>query len=294
MQSPIGMERQEVLVKVRTLRPTLRPAERDVAEFILTDPRRVTTMTITQLSKACKCSETTITRMSKALGYQGFGELKMAIATELPQRETNLFEAIGPEDSLHSVAGRFFYNCIQSFNDTRNFLEASHLEQAVDLLSSSSRVGCFGFGASGLVAKDAQQKLLRVGVKTWSFVDPHEQIFFANGLSQSDTILCISHSGETKDILESMSVAQANGAKIISIVGNPRSKLAESSDVFLLALSNELPFRSGSMVTRLCQLAMVDLLTLGIATKRKEDILEQFDRNQQAVYHRSMDGQKER
>ncbi len=294
MFNPIMKEDQETLAKMRTLRHTLRPSERDVAEFILADPRRVTTMTITKLSKVCNCSETTITRMSKALGYQGFGALKMAIATELPQREANLFESIEPDDSLYCVAGRFFYNCIQSFNDTLNFLEARYLEEAVNILNTSSRVGCFGFGASGLVAIDAQQKLLRVSIKAWSFVDPHEQISFANGLSSKDTVLCISHSGETKDILESMNVAKSNGAKIISIVGNPRSKLAECSDVFLLASSNELPFRSGSMVTRLCQLAMVDLLTLGIATNHKEDILEQFGRNQQAVYERSMDTLRER
>lgn len=295
MLNPLRNEDQETLAKMRTLRHTLRPSERDVAEFVLANPRRVTTMTITRLSEVCKCSETTITRMSKALGYQGFGELKMAIATELPKRETgNLFETIGPDDSLSAVAGRFFHNCIQSFSDTLNFLDVTHLEKAVNILNQSARVGCFGFGASGLVANDAQQKLLRVSIKAWSFVDPHEQIFFANGLSSEDTVLCISHSGETKDILESMTVAKSNGAKIISIVGNPRSKLAESSDVFLLALSNELPFKSGSMVTRLCQLSMVDLLTLGIATNRKENILEQFGRNQQAVYERSMDSHHEK
>lgn len=294
MSNPINVEYQEALAKMRTLSPTLRPAERSIAELILTDPRRVTTMTITDLANIGKCSETTITRMSKALGYQGFGELKMAIATELPQRGANLYEAIEPDDSLYAVAGKFFYNCIQSFNDTLNFLEATHLEQAVSILNNCSRVGCFGFGASGLVANDAQQKLLRVNVQAWSFVDPHEQISFANGLSSDDAVICISHSGATKDILESMFVAQRNGAKIISIVGNPRSRLAECSDVFLLALSSELPFKSGSMVSRLCQLAIVDLLTLGIATNRKEAILEQFDRNQQTVYQRSMDGPNER
>ncbi|NMB02845.1 MAG: MurR/RpiR family transcriptional regulator [Firmicutes bacterium] len=294
MYYSINIENKEALVKLRTLRHTLRPAEQDVAELILADPRRVTTMTISQLAQVGNCSEATITRMSKALGYQGFGEMKMAIATELPKNETNLFEAIEPDDSLYSVACKFFGTCIESFNDTLEFLELPQLEEAVAILSNSSRVGCFGSGASGLVANDAQQKLMRVGVEAWSFVDPHNQIFFANGLSPKDAVICISHSGETKDVLESMSVAKASGAKIIGIVGNHRSKLAERSDVFLLALSNELPFKSGSMISRLCQLAIVDLLTLGIAANRKEQILEQFDRNQQAVYRRSMNDRNSR
>lgn len=80
----INMEQQEAMAKMRTLRNTLRPAERGIADLILSDPRRVITMTITDLAKEGHCSETTITRMAKAFGYQGFAELKMAIATELP------------------------------------------------------------------------------------------------------------------------------------------------------------------------------------------------------------------
>jgi DNA-binding MurR/RpiR family transcriptional regulator len=84
-----------------------------------------------------------------------------------------------------------------------------------------------------------------------------------------------------------VAIAKANGAKIIAIVGNPRSALAEAADVVLTIASSEAPLKSGSMITRLCQLAMVDLLTLGIAMGRKEEILEQFGRNQQLISHRT-------
>ncbi len=294
MEYPNNIEYQEALVKIRTLIDTLRPAERRIAELILANPRGVTTMTITDLAKLGDCSETTITRLAKAVGYRGYADLKLAIATELPQQGTNLYETIEPTDSLYAVAGNFFYNCIQSFNDTLKCLDAESLERAVEILLGSSRVGCFGFGASGLVANDAQQKLLRVNVQAWSFVDPHEQIAFANNLTDRDAVVCISYSGATKDILESTSVAKANGAKIIAIVGNPRSKLAEAVDIVLLTISTEMPGRSGSMISRLCQLAMVDLLTLGIATNRKEEILEQFSRKQRTIHQRSMNVEQER
>ncbi|HBG00068.1 MAG TPA: hypothetical protein DDW87_00635 [Firmicutes bacterium] len=39
----INMEQQEAMAKMRTLRNTLRPAERGIADLILSDPRRVTT-----------------------------------------------------------------------------------------------------------------------------------------------------------------------------------------------------------------------------------------------------------
>ena len=142
--------------------------------------------------------------------------------------------------------------------------------------------------------KTRQQKLLRVNVSAWSLLTPRADLHLPSSLSANDAAICISYSGATKDVLESMSVARSNGAKIIAIVGNPRSALAESADVFLLTISSEPPFRSGSMISRLCQLAMIDLLTLGIATNRKDEILEQFTRKQRTMYQRSMNVHDER
>ena len=287
MQARVDISFQEALARLKAIKDSLRPAERRIAELILKDPRGITTMSITDLAKIGQCSETTIIRMAKALGYQGYGELKMAIATQLPHPETSFYENLQPGDSLQDIAGVFVYSCIQAFSDTLNLLNIDDLERAVEITKTASKVACFGSGASGYVAKDAQQKLLRVNISAWAFVDPHQQISFANSLSVSDVVLGISYSGFTRDVLESVAIAKANGAKIIAIVGNPRSALAEAADVVLTIASSEAPLKSGSMITRLCQLAMVDLLTLGIAMGRKEEILEQFSRNQQLISHRT-------
>ena len=287
MHANVDVGFQEALARLRVVKDSLRPAERRIADLILQDPRSITTMAITDLARIGQCSETTVIRMAKALGYRGYGELKMAIATQLPHPKTNLYEDLQPGDSLQDIAGVFIHSCIQSFSDTLNLLNIDDLEKAVESIKTSSKVACFGSGASGYVAEDAQQKFLRINVNAWAFVDPHQQISFANGLGPSDSVLGISFSGFTRDVLESVAVAKGNGAKIIAIVGNPRSALAELADVALTIVSNEAPLKSGSMITRLCQLAMVDLLTLGIAMDRKEEILEQFSRNQRLISERA-------
>ena len=51
VHNPMNMENQEALVKIRSLKDSLRPAEREIADIILADPRRLTTMTITDLAQ---------------------------------------------------------------------------------------------------------------------------------------------------------------------------------------------------------------------------------------------------
>ncbi|NLJ85937.1 MAG: MurR/RpiR family transcriptional regulator, partial [Firmicutes bacterium] len=75
---------QEALAKLKAVKHSLRPAEKRIAEIILENPRRIINMSITDLAKMGQCSETTIIRMAQAVGYQGYRELKMAIATQLP------------------------------------------------------------------------------------------------------------------------------------------------------------------------------------------------------------------
>ncbi len=280
---------QEALAKLKAVKHSLRPAEKRIAEIILENPRRIINMSITDLAKMGQCSETTIIRMAQAVGYQGYRELKMAIATQLPQ-QSSFYEDLQPGDSLKDTAGNFFYHCIRSFNDTSNMLSMEEMEKAVEIVSTSHRVGCFGSGASGLVATDAQHKLLRVNINAWAFVDPHQQVSFANSLGVGDAVVAISYSGFTKDVLESVAIARGNLVKIIAIVGNPRSPLAQVADAVLTVSCTEAPLKSGSMITRLCQLAVVDLLTLGIAMNRKEEILEQLSRNQCLISRRSSKG----
>ncbi|HHV56396.1 MAG TPA: MurR/RpiR family transcriptional regulator, partial [Firmicutes bacterium] len=71
------------LVRLRSVFPSLKQAEARAAAWMLDNPQEIIHMTITELADQCGVAEATIVRLSKKLGYNGFQDLKIALARDL-------------------------------------------------------------------------------------------------------------------------------------------------------------------------------------------------------------------
>src|ERR1700754_47453 len=71
-----------VLVRVRSLLPEFTVALRRVAEQVLTDPAPASRATIVELAERSGTSPATVTRFCRALGFDGYADLRLGIAAE--------------------------------------------------------------------------------------------------------------------------------------------------------------------------------------------------------------------
>jgi len=112
-------------------------------------------------------------------------------------------------------------------------LDAS-FDRAVDLLASTNgRVIVTGMGKSGQVAKKIAATFSSTGTPSF-FLHPAEAIHGDLGmLVAGDTVIALSYSGETEEILRLLDRIKRLGIPLISMTGNPQSTLAQSSDVLL-------------------------------------------------------------
>ncbi|OFW17770.1 MAG: D-arabinose 5-phosphate isomerase [Acidobacteria bacterium RIFCSPLOWO2_02_FULL_59_13] len=112
-------------------------------------------------------------------------------------------------------------------------LDAS-FDRAVDLLASTKgRVIVTGMGKSGQVAKKIAATFSSTGTPSF-FLHPAEAIHGDLGmLVAGDTVIALSYSGETEEILRLLDRIKRLGIPLISMTGNPQSTLAQSSDVLL-------------------------------------------------------------
>lgn len=107
-------------------------------------------------------------------------------------------------------------------------------ENAVDiLLKTKGRIVITGMGKSGIVGKKISATLTSTGTPS-TFLHPSEALHGDIGIINSDdTVLALSTSGETYEVIRLISYIKRIGIKLVSLVGAPESTLAIESDVFI-------------------------------------------------------------
>ena len=106
--------------------------------------------------------------------------------------------------------------------------------KAIDLLYRiKTRVIVIGMGKSGLIGRKIAATLASCGTPAM-FVHPAEAGHGDLGMIlKQDVIIAISYSGETREIVDLLDFIKRIGVKLITITGNPNSRIARYSDIVL-------------------------------------------------------------
>lgn len=154
--------------------------------------------------------------------------------------------------------------------------------RAVDMIyNCKGRVIVTGMGKSGLVAEKIVATLNSTGTPA-VFLHPADAVHGDLGMvRKEDVIICISKSGDTREILQIIPMFKRVGMPIISLVGNVKSPLAASSTIVLdVSVKEEAcPFDLAPTASTTATLALGDALAIALLEKR------QFTKEQFAFYH---------
>ncbi|MEJ8304914.1 MurR/RpiR family transcriptional regulator [Saccharibacillus sacchari] len=272
------------LIRLREGLESLNPSERKIADFILKTPEEAIQFSIAELASRSGASQAAIVRLCKTIGFKGYQDLKIKVAGDLQQAgEAQGYQEIRPGDSVSAIVQSVSANNIQSIRDTLKILDEKMVEQAVECLASARNLYFFGVGASNLIAMDAQQKFLRIDKTSFSFADPHVQLTAALTASPEDAVICISYSGETKEVLKAAKLAKDNGCPVIGITKYGQSSLTKTADYPLCTASTENEIRSGAMASRITQLNLIDILYLSVASRNYEHSVTYLEKSRQAI-----------
>ncbi|NQU99842.1 MAG: 6-phospho-3-hexuloisomerase [Parcubacteria group bacterium] len=99
-------------------------------------------------------------------------------------------------------------------------------KDAVKAIENAQRVFVFGAGRSGLVAKSFAMRLVHLGKEVYFVGDT-----ITPAISQNDTLVVVSGSGETNSVLRVAQAAKSQNARIVTITSSPKSSIGEISDV---------------------------------------------------------------
>lgn len=263
------------VLRINSYMEQLKPAEKKVAKYILNNREEVIHLSITKLAREAGVSEATVVKFCQHIGYSGYQELKIMLAqADKKGQQDRIYGEIEAEDNVEEIINKIFQIYDQSLHNTKKLFNNNDISKAIQTVIESNRIYFFGFGASGIVAKDSELKFKRINYVAEALLDNHKQKTIASLLTEKDLVIAISDSGRTKELMESLEIAKNAGAKIIAITSNMGSPVTQISDIILLTSSKETPFRGSALASRMAQLAVIDVLFLGVASAEYDKTIE--------------------
>ena len=233
-----------------------------VADYLLQHADEAQYLSISSLARECNVAEATVFRFCRALGFDGYHEMRIALAqanatgTMSSQRE--LQPGASTETLFEHASARLF----TAINGTQNALSAEAVDEAARMLREAKQVFCFGQGGSMLLANDICARFASLSTKFRTSGDSHLQLLTASLMNEADVVLFVSYSGATRDMMETLRTAKAAGAKIILLTHYEDSPGASLADVVLRCGAQESPLDSGSIPIKVAVLYVGEVLVL--------------------------------
>ncbi|WP_066568020.1 SIS domain-containing protein [Snodgrassella sp. CFCC 13594] len=263
--------------------PDLSTAERKVGECVLAQAKWFVHAAVADIAKEADVSQPTVIRFCRSLGYKGLPEFKLKLSASISHDGMPyVHEELNSSDSMQDVMEKVIGNTAAAVLGSRQSLSAKDLDAAVGLLVKARRIEFYGAGNSGIVAQDAQHKLFRFGISTVAYTDSHVQLMAASVLSAEDVLVVISHSGSSLDLLDAVKIAKENGASVIGLT-RADSALGQVCDCVISVVTQEDIDKYTPMISRLLQLMVIDMLTIGLALRLGENVSEMLAKTKNSV-----------
>lgn len=284
---------QDLLGDIANSFPSYHATEAAIAHAVLDHPDEVTGMNISQLAVFSSTSAASIVRFSKAMGFKGFPEFRMALVSELSRRDhlgipgSELDGGITIQDSPQEVIRKISQADARAIQSTAERLDVANFVATVDAWEKAEKIGLIGVASSGYVVMDLQLKLNRLGKNAIAWRDAHSALTSISLLKPNDVLVAVSHSGTTVDIVDVITEFKARGVIIVLITNAMRSPSTALADVVLYTSARETTFRSGATASRIAQLTVVDCLCVSLAQRNWQGTKAALDLSREVVGTRS-------
>ena len=267
------------IIKLKECYGRLSKSEKIVADYILKNKLTASDLTISELSKKTNVSCSTINRLALNLGYDGYKEFIKSLYLNAHNDEKELHKHIYDVDidddfnlSIKEVASLVCSLNIEAITNTYKMLDMKTLNKVIKLIDKAQRVVIFALSGSIVVAKDMLFKLERLGIACQVSDNYHSLLANASTLKKNELAVFISYSGNTKEVIEAAKLAKETEATVVGITMVGNNQLSKLVDYSIQHSSVDRGIKTFSTRSRVVQENIVDMIFIGLVTKRKEQL----------------------
>lgn len=173
-------------------------------------------------------------------------------------------------DEILALAGRVLDIESRAVSRLAERLDGSFLDACKLCLETTGRIVVTGMGKSGHIARKVAATLASTGTPAF-YMHPAEASHGDLGMiTGQDLLLCVSNSGETREVITILPLIKRMGARVISMTGRPDSTLARAADAHLdISVEEEAcPLNLAPTASTTATLAMGDALAIALLESR--------------------------
>jgi len=255
---------------------SLSPGQKKLAEYLIDHLEEAAFSKAAQIGRKVDVSETTVIRLSYALGFNGFSDMQEQIQRQLV-KSNQQSHVLPPLDELDAINHaeheknafvKVIENEILLLRQLAEQLNVDQMQKAVDRLIKADQILIVGFRASYAAAYWFSHTLgmLREHV----FLCHQAEEFYEKvcNLTENSVVFVLSFPRYTKDSLQIANCAKKQGITLISVTDRMLSPVGRISD---LTLTTEENAESGSNSIH-SVISVLDMLIAGIQQQDKERI----------------------
>lgn len=265
------MNQKKCLLTIKNRYADLTTTEQAVADYILQNSQDVIHMPIASFAENAGVVKSAVIRCCKSLGFEGYSDLKIALAMELSQnRKLNYNPYIDTDDDAGAILDKVFSSNVKTLHDTAEKIDRNVLRTAVSLLDQAKIIYIYAIGTSSGIAQEFQYRLMQIGKTALCINDVPTMKVSSLNIKEGDVAIGISHSGRTIATIEALQAAKNQGASTLCITSYPGSKITENSDYSIEIYSDEIDYPMEAISARIAHLSVIDALTIAISAKNYE------------------------
>ena len=267
-----GLPQGSLLQRIEACYGSLRKSERIVADHLRQLSGARMNLSITELGRNLGVSEATISRVSRALGYAGFQDMKLSMAEGAGSRSgfANIPVEIDESDSLIQTSSNLALLLSVCLQGTQRMLDGDQLEAVVAALLVAQKIVFVGVGGAAAICQEAAHLFSKAGLDAIAYSDGYSQIIAAANLDSTSVMVGVSHTGTTETVANALTVARENKCVTIAITSDPASAVGQAAEITLGTWNSStpsVPLYGDFIEGRISQLFLIDLLYLGVLFK---------------------------
>ena len=242
----------------------LTDTEQALADFICKYPFEFSNMDIQEVCQYCFVSKSTVYRLCKKVGLEGFTRLKLAVSRDYKEYlNTSVdydfpIKANQPDFEIADNLEKLYDATVKS---TKNLLDVTTYKQVAEMMAQAEKVTIYTSAGNIYFAKNFQFQMAEIGKDIFVPEEEYVQHLTASKSSSQQLALVISFEGRSRHIVSILKLLKETQTPLVFIT-SPHNKAAEQVADTLLYLS---PYENhynkiSSFSSRLSLLYVLDVL----------------------------------